>query len=310
MYKYIIKRLLLTIPVLIGVIVIVFTIMALTPGEPARLILGPYAEQADIDAFNEEHDLNAPFPVRLANYIGGIVTGLDFGSSYRTGKPVFEAIMDRFPITLTLASMSIVFSAIVGISLGVISAVKQYSALDTVATITAMVFASVPFFWFGMMLILAFSLKLCILPSNGIDSWVSYILPIITLVVSGSAGLLRMTRSAMLETVRQDCIRTARAKGASERDVVVKHARKNALLPVVTSLGMSFGASLGGAVVIETVFSIPGLGTLVVDSIRDKDFPLVLACILFLAALFCLVMLLVDLVYALIDPRIKAEYSR
>ena len=218
--------------------------------------------------------------------------------------------MDRFPITLTLASVSIVFSAIVGISLGVISAVKQYSALDTVATITAMVFASVPSFWFGMMLILAFSLKLRILPSNGIDSWVSYILPVVTLVVSGSAVLLRMTRSAMLETVRQDYIRTARAKGASERDVVVKHALKNALLPVVTSLGMSFGASLGGTVVIETVFSIPGLGTLVVDSIRDKDFPLVLACILFLAALFCLVMLLVDLVYALIDPRIKAKYSR
>lgn len=309
MYKYILKRLLLTIPVLLGVILIVFTIISLTPGEPARLILGVYAEQEAIDAFNEEHGLNDPFPERLFNYVKDIVTELDFGRSYRTNKPVFEVILGRFPVTLKLATLSILFSSIVGISLGVISAVKQYSVLDTVSTITAMTFASVPAFWLGMMLILAFALKLHILPSNGIDSWRSYILPIITLVVSGAAGLLRMTRSAMLETVRQDYIRTARAKGASERDVVVKHALKNALLPVVTSLGMSFGMSLGGAVVIESVFSIQGVGTLVVDAIRDKDFPLVLASILFLAAMFCLVMLLVDLAYAFIDPRIKAKYS-
>ncbi len=309
MYRYVIKRLLLTIPVLLGVILIVFTIVSMTPGEPARLILGAYAEQAEIDAFNEEHGLDAPFAERFVNYVKDIVTKQDFGRSYRTGKPVFETILGRFPVTLKLATLSIIFSAIVGISLGVISAVKQYSVLDTVATVTAMVFASVPAFWFGMMATLIFSLKLHLLPSNGIDSWTSYILPIVTLVVSGSAGLLRMTRSAMLETVRQDYIRTARAKGASERDVVIKHALKNALLPVITSLGMSFGTSLGGAVVIETVFSINGVGTLVVDAIRDKDYPLVLASILFLAALFCLVMLLVDLAYAFVDPRIKAKYS-
>lgn len=309
MYKYILKRVLLTIPVLFGVLVIVFTIMSLTPGEPARLILGVNADQAAIDAFNQVHGLNASFPVRLTNYLTDIITGLDFGRSYRTEKPVFDMILGRFPVTFMLASLSIFFSAVIGIVLGVISAVKQYSVIDMTLTVTAMVFASIPSFWLGMMLILAFALNLHILPSHGIDSWESYILPVITLVVSSAAGLLRMTRSAMLETIRQEYIRTARAKGASPRDVVFKHALKNALLPVVTSLGISFGTSLGGAVVIETVFSIPGLGMLIVNAIRDKDFPLVMATILFLAALFCLVMLIVDLIYAFIDPRIKAKYA-
>lgn len=309
MYKYIIKRVLLTIPVLLGVLLIVFTIMSLTPGEPARLILGAEANQEAIDAFNEAHGLNASFGERLLTYVKDIVTELDFGRSYRSDKPVFDMILGRFPITFNLAALSIFFSAVIGIVLGVISAVKQYSALDVTLTVTAMIFASIPSFWLGMMLILEFALNLHMFPSNGADSWVSYVLPVITLSVSSAAGLLRMTRSAMLETIRMEYIRTARAKGASPRDVVYKHALKNALLPVVTSLGLSFGMSLGGAVVIEQVFSIPGLGMLMVSAIRDKDFPLVMASILFLAALFCLVMLIVDLIYAFIDPRIKAKYT-
>lgn len=309
MYKYIIKRVLLTIPVLLGVLLIVFTIMSLTPGEPARLILGAEANQEAIDAFNEVHGLNASFGERLLTYVKDIVTELDFGRSYRSDKPVFDMILGRFPITFNLAALSIFFSAVIGIVLGVISAVKQYSALDVTLTVTAMIFASIPSFWLGMMLILEFALNLHMFPSNGADSWVSYVLPVITLSVSSAAGLLRMTRSAMLETIRMEYIRTARAKGASPRDVVYKHALKNALLPVVTSLGLSFGMSLGGAVVIEQVFSIPGLGMLMVSAIRDKDFPLVMASILFLATLFCLVMLIVDLIYAFIDPRIKAKYT-
>lgn len=309
MYKYIIKRVLLTIPVLLGVLLIVFTIMSLTPGEPARLILGAEANQEAIDAFNEAHGLNASFGERLLSYVKDIVTEMDFGKSYRSDKPVFDMILGRFPITFNLAALSIFFSAVIGIILGVISAVKQYSALDVTLTVTAMIFASIPSFWLGMMLILEFALNLHMFPSNGADSWVSYVLPVITLSVSSAAGLLRMTRSAMLETIRMEYIRTARAKGASPRDVVFKHALKNALLPVVTSLGLSFGISLGGAVVIEQVFSIPGLGMLMVSAIRDKDFPLVMASILFLAALFCLVMLIVDLIYAFIDPRIKAKYT-
>lgn len=309
MYKYIIKRVLLTIPVLLCVLLIVFTIMSLTPGEPARLVLGAEADQAAIEAFNEAHGLNASFGERLFNYVKDIVTNLDFGRSYRSDRPVFDMILGRFPITFNLAALSIFFSAVIGIVLGVISAVKQYSALDVTLTVTAMVFASIPSFWLGMMLILEFSLNLHMFPSNGADTWVNYVLPVITLSVSSAAGLLRMTRSAMLETVRMEYIRTARAKGASPRDVVYKHALKNVLLPVVTSLGLSFGMSLGGAVVIEQVFSIPGLGMLMVSAIRDKDFPLVMASILFLAALFCLVMLIVDLIYAFIDPRIKAKYT-
>ena len=308
MYKYVIKRVLLTIPVLLGVLLIVFTIMSLTPGEPARLILGASADQAAIDAFNQLHGLDATFPERLWNYLKDIVTDLDFGRSYRSDKPVFDMILGRFPITFTLATLSIFFSAVIGIVFGVVSAVKQYSKLDATLTVTAMIFASIPSFWLGMMLILGFSLNLHMFPSHGADSWQSYVLPVLTLAVSAAAGLLRMTRSAMLETIRMEYIRTARAKGASPRDVIYKHALKNALLPVVTSLGISFGTSLGGAVVIETVFSIPGLGMLIVNAIRDKDFPLVMASILFLAALFCLVMLIVDLIYAFIDPRIKSKY--
>ena len=179
MYKYVIKRVLLTIPVLLGVLLIVFTIMSLTPGEPARLILGASADQAAIDAFNQLHGLDATFPERLWNYLKDIVTDLDFGRSYRSDKPVFDMILGRFPITFMLATLSIFFSAVIGIVLGVVSAVKQYSKLDATLTVTAMIFASIPSFWLGMMLILGFSLNLHMFPSHGADSWQSYVLPVL-----------------------------------------------------------------------------------------------------------------------------------
>jgi peptide/nickel transport system permease protein len=310
MYRYVFNRLLLTIPVLIGAAFLVFTIMSLTPGDPGTLILGITAEKQDIAKLNHDLGYDRPFLIRFFNYMKNIVLHFDFGISYRTRTPVYNEILSRFPNTFFLAVSSIVISSILGISLGILSAVKQYSFMDSFFTILAMFLAAIPGFWFGLMLMLVFSLKLGWLPSNGVDSWKNFVLPAVTLSLGGAAGLLRLTRSTMLETVRQDYIRTARSKGASERTVIWKHALKNALLPVITSLGMNFGASLGGAIIIEMVFGMPGLGTYIVTSIRQKDVPGVLAATLLLAVLFCIIMLIVDLLYAFIDPRIKAKYAR
>lgn len=310
MYKYVIKRLLFTIPVLFGAIFLVFTIMHLTPGDPGRLILGITAKQADIDALNHQLGVDQPFFVQFFNYIKDMLTQFDFGTSYRTGLPVFDEILARFPNTFWLALWSMILSSVVGIALGIVSAVKQYSVLDNTLTTLAMLFSAVPGFWLGLMLMLIFALQLGLLPSNGISDWTGYILPVVTLSLGGAATQMRLTRSTMLETIRQDYIRTAKSKGAPEKTVIWKHALKNALLPVITAMGMNFGASLGGAVIIETVFGVPGLGMLIVNSIRQKDTPTVMAATLFLAVLFCLVMLVVDILYAYIDPRIKAKYQR
>lgn len=309
MYKYVIKRLLFTIPVLFGAVFLVFTIMNLTPGDPGRLILGITAKQSDIDALNHQLGVDQPFFVQFFNYLKNMVTKFDFGTSYRTGLPVFNEILARFPATFWLALWSMIVSSIVGIALGIVSAVKQYSALDNILTTLAMLLSAIPGFWLGLMLMLIFALQLGLLPSNGIADWTGYILPVITLSLGGAATQMRLTRSTMLETIRQDYIRTAKSKGAPEKTIIWKHALKNALLPVVTAMGMNFGASLGGAVIIETVFGIPGLGMLIVNSIRQKDTPTVMAATLFLAILFCLVMLVVDILYAYIDPRIKAKYQ-
>ena len=284
--------------------------MSLTPGDPGTLILGMTADKADIAKLNAEFGYDQPFFIRFVNYLKDIFLHFDFGDSYRTRTPVFDEILVRFPNTFYLAVTSMVLSSILGISMGILSAVKQYSFIDNFFTVLAMFFASIPGFWFGLMLMLIFSLKLGWLPSNGVDTWKHFVLPSITLALGGSAGLLRLTRSTMLETIRQDYIRTARSKGASERIVIWKHALKNALLPVITSLGMNFGASLGGAIIIEIVFGMPGLGTYIVTSIRQKDVPAVLASTLLLAVLFCIIMLVVDLLYAFIDPRIKAKYAK
>lgn len=309
MYKYVIKRLLLLIPILLGVTFIVFAIMDMTPGTPGRLILGQAAKQEAVDKLNDELGYNRPFLVRFVDYVSKAVRG-DFGTSYMTQKPVFQEIFTRFPTTLKLAVLGVVCSAIVGIPLGILSAVKQYSGIDIISTTGALFMAAIPGFWLGLMLIIAFSLELGWLPSNGIGSWQHYVLPTITLTLPGAAGILRMTRSTMLETIRQDYVRTARAKGATEKIVIWRHALKNALLPVVTSLGMKFGAMLGGTILTETVFAMSGLGTFTVTAIRMKDIPEVMASVIFLAFLFCIIILIVDLIYAFIDPRIKAQYVK
>jgi len=309
MTKYIVKRLLMLIPVLLGVSFIIFTIMNMIPGDAATLILGETSSMEAREQLNEELGLNDPFIVRYVDYVADALRG-DFGNSYRTRQPVFDEIFARFPTTIKLAAGAMLLAVILGVPLGILAAVKQYSAADMISSVAAMFFSAIPAFWLGLLSILLFSLKLGWLPSNGADTARAFILPIVTLSLPGAAEITRLTRSTMLEIIRQDYIRTARAKGAGEQRIIWKHALRNALLPVITVAGMYFGSLLGGSVITESVFAMPGVGTLAINAIRSKDTPQVMASVLLLAVVFCVIMLLVDLLYAFIDPRIRARYSK
>lgn len=309
MLKYILRRLLLLIPILLGVILLIMFIMDLTPGDPATLLLGINATPEAVQQLNDELGFNDPLLVQYADYIIGIVHG-DLGTSWQTSRSVFGEILSRFPVTLKLAVFSIILTAIIGIPLGIISAIKKYSVLDMISTSGAMIFTSLPRFWLGMMLILFFSVQLGWLPSNGIGTWKHYILPVFTLAAPTAAKIMRLTRTTMLETIRSDYVRTARSKGASERRIIAHHELKNAILPVVTTLGIEFGQLLGGAILIETVFSMQGISTLMINAIRMKDTPLVTGSIVFFATMVCLTMLVIDLVYTVIDPRIRTKYTK
>ena len=310
MVKFVLKRLLYMIPVLLGVAFLVFSILSLTPGDPGTIILGITAKPEDIASLNAQFGYDKPFLIRFFYYIKDIVFHFDLGTSYQTREPVINDIIAKFPNTFKLTLFSMTLSAVVGISLGILSAVKQYSVLDHICVITALVFACIPGFWLGLMLMLLFSLKLGWLPSHGAKNLACYVLPTITVAMASASGLLRLTRSAMLETIRQEYIRTAKAKGAPKNIIIVRHALRNALMPVVTTLGTSFGASLGGAIIAETVFAMPGMGTLMTNAIRQKDVPMVMGATLFLAVLFSLIILLVDVLYAVIDPRIMDKYKK
>lgn len=309
MYKYVLKRLLLLIPVLIGVTFIVFFIMSFTPGDPARIMLGESAPPEAVEKLRAEMGLDDPFLVQYFRFITNALKG-DFGKSYTTKRPVFDEILSRFPNTLVLAVTGVALAVLMGIPVGIISATRQYSLTDSISMIVALLGVSMPNFWLGLMLILTFSVALGLLPSSGFSDLSSLILPTFTLGTGSAAIITRMTRSSMLEVIRQDYIRTARAKGVLEKKVINKHALKNALIPVITVIGLQFGALLGGAVLTETVFSWPGVGRLMVDAIRQKDTPTVLASVVFLATAFSFVNLIVDILYAYVDPRIKSQYSK
>lgn len=308
MKKYIFKRVLMLIPVILGITFLVFSIMALTPGDPAQLILGENAPKELIDELRDKMGLNRPFFIQYLTYISNILKG-DFGVSYTTGRAVIDEIFLRFPNTLILALLGTIISIIIGVPLGIISAIKQHTLIDNVSMILALIGASMPVFWLGLMLILLFSVNLRWLPSGGFDSWQSIILPSMTLGVISAGVKARMTRSVMLEVISQDYIRTARAKGANQFRVIMKHALKNTMIPIVTIVGLQFGRLLGGAVLTETIYSWPGVGRLMVEAIRQKDTPTVLTSILFLAVAFSIVNLIVDIIYGYIDPRIKSQYK-
>lgn len=308
MTKYVIKRILLMIPILLGVAFIVFTIMDLTPSDPATIILGPGVPQEAIDKLNHELGYDQPFFTRFFTYIKDLVLHFDMGTSYRSSKEVSEEIFAKTPVTVLVAFLAMFLATVIGVPLGVLSAVKQYSLLDSLPTSIALVLAAIPTFWLGMMLMTWFSLQLHWFPSSGVGSWKNYVLPTLALALPYAAQQLRFTRSSMLETIRADYIRTARAKGAAERTIIWTHAMKNALLPVITVTGMNFGGLIGGAVATESLFALPGLGSLLINSIRQKDIPVVMGATIFLAAVFSIIMLAVDIMYALVDPRIKSKY--
>lgn len=309
MYKYIIKRLISIIPVLIGITFLVFMIMSFSPGDPAQIMLGDNSTPEAIEELREELGLNDNVIIQYGRFLLGIVQG-DFGTSYSNGKPVLDEVLLRFPNTAKIAIIAILFGAIIAIPLGVISAIKHNSVIDGVIMIFSLLAVSMPAFWFGMLLILLFSIQLGWLPTGGArDGAISLILPSITLGFASMAAIARTMRSSMLEVVRQDYIRTARAKGLSYSKVIRKHAMRNAMIPTVTIMGLQIGILMGGAVLTETVFSWPGLGRLMVESITAKDTPTLMGGITIFALCFSLVNLVVDILYAYIDPRIKAQYT-
>lgn len=310
MYRYVINRLLFLIPSVLGVIFILFLVMSMTPGDPARILLGDAASQAQIDELNHQLGYDLPFLEKYVRYVYQVVVHQDFGVSYFTKQSVFEEIWPRYIVTVKLAFIGVILSSLIGIPFGIYTAVRQYSLWDTIPSLIAFFIAAIPSFVLGMLLLYLFSLKLNWFPSYGIESFKSYVMPALAVSIPPAAINLRFTKSSMLESIRQDYVRTARAKGASERTVIWKHALKNALLPVVTNVGMSLGNLICGAVVAEKLFSIPGIGSLIVDRITYKDEPVIIAGTILISVCFTVVMLLVDLIYAYIDPRIRAKYAR
>lgn len=308
MGKYILRRFLVLIPIILAVTFIVFFIISLSPGNTAAMIIGDGATQESIDKLEEEMGFKDPIIVQYGRYVINLAKG-DMGQSYATGKPVIAEVKSRFPNTLKLTLLSILISIAMAVPIGVISATRQYSIFDNFGMILALIGISMPSFWLGLNLIIAFSLKLGWLPSGGADSLKSIILPAVTLGAAAAASITRTTRSSMLEIMPQDYIRTAKAKGVGKRPVILKHALKNALIPTITIIGIEFGNLLGGAILTETVFSWPGIGRLMVESINRKDIPMVLGCIIVFSVGFSIVNLIIDILYAYIDPRIKANYE-
>lgn len=311
MTTYVLKRLLAAIPVLLGVSVIAFALVRLVPGDPVTVLLGPGYNEQQAAVLRERYALDRPLPVQYVTWLGRAVRG-DLGESFFTGQPVLRAMLERLPVTLELTAIGILFAVLVGVPLGIASAVRPGRWPDHVARVLGLIGISVPGFWLGTILILLLSLKLGWLPSgrfvplweDPIENLRRMLMPGLALGLAVAAVTMRTARSAMLEVLRLDYVRTARAKGLSERIVLLRHALRNALVPVVTVIGLQAGYLLGGSVVIEQVFSLPGLGRLALQAISGRDYALLQGTVLFVAVVFVLVNLLVDLLYARLDPRI------
>ena len=308
MIKFILRRILLMIPTLIFVVLLVFLILNATPSNPGRMLMGPTASAAQVNAINEAFGLNKPILQRFVDYASGLARG-DMGVSYRSQRPVVEVLLPKFPRTMQIAVLAVLGSAIIGIPLGILSAVKQYSLIDSATTVFSMLFASIPSFWLGLMAMLLFSLKLGWFPTSGVGTWKHMVMPVMTLAMPIGAYLSRITRTTMLETINQDYVRTAKSKGAPRQRQIFVHTLRNALLPIVSQLGMSFASLLGGALITEVVFGIPGFANEILAAIQIKDVPIVMGATILLCVVFMVIMLIVDILYAFIDPRIKAAYS-
>ena len=308
MYKYIFKRLLMLIPVMLGVTLLVFTLAHFAPGDPVRVMLGYGATQEAVDELTEELGLNDPFFIQYFSFVWNMVRG-DFGMSFQTRRNVGEEILARYPNTMRLAGQGILVALIIGIPLGILSAIKQYTPLDYISSFFGLLLVSIPNFWLGLMLIMVFAVNLQWVPPSGSTEWIHWILPTFTIATGAAASIMRMTRSSMLESIRNDYIRTARAKGQKESVVIFRHALRNALTPVATTAGLSFGVLLGGAVLTETIFAIPGLGAYMVSSLINRDWPVVRGGAAIIAIAYTVVNMLVDILYAFLDPRIRSQYT-
>ncbi len=309
MLKYIGKRLLMLIPVILITSFLIFWAMSLTGGDPAMIVAGEGATTEEIEAVREELGLNDPFMVRYFNYVKGMVTG-DMGKSYVTNKDVFKTFMEKLPNTLMLGGAAVLIAIVIALPLGIYTAIHQNTWKDTAGMVFALFGTSMPNFWLGLMLIIIFSLKLGWLPSGGKGGFDTLILPALTVGLGLAALITRTTRSSMLDVIRQDYMTTARAKGCSEKRVIFTHGLKNALIPIITAIGLQMSMVITGSVLAETVFSWPGIGRLVYDSIAKRDTPMVTGSIILCSVFMCLINLFVDLVYAFFDPRIKAQYSK
>ena len=306
MGRYFIKRLLSTIPLLLVISFLVFMFIHMIPGDPAKLIAGQDSTKAEVEKVREQLGLDQPLLKQYGQYMKGLVTG-DLGDSIRNGKSVVETIAPRLKPTIMLTVSAMIWATIIGVALGIISAVFHGRILDYIGMIIAISGISVPSFWLGLELIQGFSVALNWLPTGGLDSWQSYILPSLTMGAGIMAILARFTRSSMLETMREDYVRTARAKGLKESVVVMRHAFKNSLIEIVTVAGLQIGGLLSGSVMAETVFSIPGLGRLLVDSINFRDYKVVQALLLFFAAEYIFINLIVDVLYGVINPKVRYD---
>ena len=303
MSRFIIRRLLLAIPTLLGVLVVAFLVLYVAPGDPVQSMIGERADSATIARLRAELKLDEPLYVRFGHYIGNILRG-DLGRSYITNRPIARDIIERFPKTMQLAGAAMVFAAFLGITLGVLSARKPGGWTDRLALGIAYLGISFPVYWVGLLLILLFAVSLQWLPASGYGSWQFLILPALALGMRSIAFLARVTRSSMMEALSADYVRTGRAKGLSEKVVTLRHALRNAMIPIITVLGLDFGAYLTGSILTETIFSWPGIGRYVVNAIARRDLPAIQGAVLFLSAIFVLVNLLADIAYAKTDPRV------
>ena len=309
MLLYIGKRLLQMIPILLVVAILVFSLMSFVPGDPVQIMLGPIATDLQIEEVRTQLGLNDPFFVRMLNFLGGLLR-LDFGQSYQTRMPAGTELLARFPYTLVLSLCCVFCSVLIGVPIGIQCALRANKLTDRIWMFITMLGSSMPGFWLSLLLMLLFALKLKWLPSNGIGGPEYFILPVLSNSITHLANFARQTRSSMLEVIRSDFVSTAKSKGLSERDVIWKHALPNALIPIITIIGARMGFMLGGSTIMETIFSIPGLGSYLMNGINNRDYPVVQGCIIYIAFIFSIIMLVTDLVYAFVDPRIKAQYYR
>jgi peptide/nickel transport system permease protein len=309
MHPYLARRLLLALPVVLGVVTLVFLLIHLIPGDPVEIMLGESALPADRDALREALGLDRPIPEQYGSFLWGLCRG-DLGVSLQQRRPVTALIREHYPATLELTLAAMLISLLIALPAGILSGIRQYSVLDHSTMFLALLGVSMPNFWLGPLLIWVFSIQLGWFPVSGKGGLAHLVLPAVTLGASMAAIVARMTRSSVLEVLREDYVMTARAKGLSEARVILKHVLRNAMLPVLTVVGLQFGALLAGSIITETIFSWPGLGTLMVKAIQTRDYPVVQGCVLIIALSYVLVNLLTDLLYGVIDPRIRYEGTR